>query len=101
MILIIEQKRPKRYDLHAIVLIFVVVSLLIININLSREAFNFYGLTENKELKIRLPHDVAIEEVLVSQGVKVRKGDKRRHLKLKNGLKRVGMWKPSFKLQQC
>lgn len=65
----------KRINLHFIAIAITLITLFIFNQNYGKETFVFFGFAENKEMEIRLEHAVTIEQVYVTGGKNVKKGE--------------------------
>ena len=55
--------------------ILILTGLVLFNWRHGKETFIFFGFAENKELEIRLEHPSSIENIYVTAGSKVKKGD--------------------------
>jgi multidrug resistance efflux pump len=65
----------KYFNSHLIAFIIILIGLTLFNWQYSNETFVFFGFAENKEMEIRLEHPSTIENIYVTAGSKVKKGD--------------------------
>lgn len=65
----------KKINAHLIAFITIFIALVMFNWQYGNETFVFFGFAENKEMEIRLEHPSTIENIYVSPGSKVQKGD--------------------------
>ncbi|HFA48181.1 MAG TPA: hypothetical protein ENJ95_04095 [Bacteroidetes bacterium] len=65
----------KRINFHMLTAFAALVSLVTFNWQYGNETFVFFGFAENKEMEIRLENPVTIEQVYVTAGNRVHKGD--------------------------
>jgi multidrug resistance efflux pump len=65
----------KYLNIHLLSVVSVIVVLFTFNWQYGNETFVFFGFAENKEMEIRVEHPVTIEQIHVTAGSKVNKGD--------------------------
>lgn len=65
----------KKINFHLIAVIVVLMTLLVVNWQFANQTFVFFGFAENKELEIRVEHDVMVGKIHVTPGNEVKKGD--------------------------
>lgn len=65
----------KYFNLHLLTFIVILIALSFFNWQYGNETFVFFGFAENKEMEIRLEHPSTIENIYVTAGSKVNKGD--------------------------
>ncbi len=65
----------KYLNSHLIAFITILIALVMFNWQYGNETFIFFGFAENKEMEIRLEHPSTIENIYVTPGSKVNKGD--------------------------
>ena len=65
----------KYLNFHLIAFVAILIALVFFNWQYGNETFVFFGFAENKEMEIRLEHPSTIENIYVSSGNKVQKGD--------------------------
>ena len=65
----------KKINTHFIAFVTILIALVMFNWQYGNETFVFFGFAENKEMEIRLEHPSTIENIYVTPGSKVKKGD--------------------------
>ena len=65
----------KYLNVHLFTVLAGIAALFTINWQYGNETFVFFGFAENKEMEMRVEHPVTIEEIYVTAGMKVKKGD--------------------------
>ena len=65
----------KYLNFHLLAFVIALIGILLFNWRHGNETFIFFGFAENKELEIRLEHPSSIENIYVTAGSKVTKGE--------------------------
>jgi multidrug resistance efflux pump len=65
----------KRFNLLYIFVILIVVMLWNMNLQYQKQTVMFYGFAENKETEINLEHPIQVDQIFISTGQKVAKGE--------------------------
>ena len=65
----------KTINFHTIAFAAILLALITFNWQYGNQTFIFFGFAENKEMEIRLEHPVLVQNIAVTVGSKVKKGD--------------------------
>ena len=64
-----------KINFHLIAVLAVLITLVMVNWQYGNETFVFFGFAENKEMEIRVDHPCTVQNIYITPGNKVKKGD--------------------------